>query len=266
MNSAARKAKSANFRKLSLLSGVLLFLSLGFQLSPLPADAYTIEGKIEHVETMPAMEQSQRKGAQFDLNAAEEIHPNNHWVQIPAWMAGTWSVREETAVLRQDMRSGSIDRVPFRFKARQEFTYGSQRDRQGNIWHFIGAPYTSKTNLSDYDEIHEVKEKEFLTVSNHQVTIRTVVGVIRVSSTGRVKDSFQQESITNYAPMEDGYMKLTSSTKTFSDTGKPLHLQENEADIKRVKAFVERDSADNKDLRSLFRHFLTTNGLSNLMP
>lgn len=233
---------------------------------PNQAQAYTIEGKIEHVESLPALDQSERKGAQYDLTATEEVHPNNNWVQIPSWMAGTWSVREETAVLRQDIRTGNIDRVPYRFKARQEFMYGSQKDRQGNIWHFIGAPYTSKTSLSDYDEIHEVKEKEFLSSANHLVIIRSVVGVIRVSSSGRVKESFQQESITNYGPDEDGYMKLTSSTKTFSDTGKPLHLQENEARIKRVKAFVERDSYDNKDLRNLFKHYLTTHGLSNLLP
>lgn len=227
---------------------------------------YTIEGKIEHVETMPAMDESERKGAQFDLSAQSEVHPNNNWVQIPTWLAGTWSVREETATLRQDLRSGHSDRSRYRFKARQEFTYGSQKDRQGNIWHFVGTPYTSKTNLSEYDEVHEVKEKEFLAAGDHKVTIRSVVGVIRLSSSGRVLESFQQESLTSYSPEEDGYLLLTSSTKTFSDTGKPMHLQENEARIKRIKPFVERDSYDNKDLRSLFRHYLISHGFNNLLP
>jgi len=233
--------------------------------SPQAACAYTIEGKIEHQEALPSVDNSIRKGARFSAGA--DLEANNNWVKVPTWLAGTWNVNEETAILRQDYKSGRIDRTPSVFMARQEFTYGSQKDRQGGIWHYIGAPYTSKTRLTAYQEFHQVKEKQFLVANEAQVQFRTLMTVVRVSNlNGRVADSFQQESITSYRPVEDGIIALAASNKTFDANGRAVFQQENEARIRRYKHFYETDKKDGKNLKELFLQYLEANGLSNLIP
>jgi len=228
--------------------------------------AYTIEGKIEHQEALPQVESAVRKGAKY-RSALSDFQANNNWVQLPAWIAGTWIVREETAVLRQDFKNGQIDRHPTRFATSQEFSYGCQRDRQGGIWHYIGVPYTSKTRMADYEEIHEVKEKKFLVATADLVQFRSVVTVVRVGNdSGRVADSFQQESITTYKPYEDGLIELSASTKTFDAGGRAVFQQDNQAKIRRARRFSPQDHKEGKDLKELFIQYLTAQGLTNLLP
>lgn len=245
--------------------GQLLTVVLVLLILAQPATAYTIEGKIEHQEALPSVDSSIRKGARFSAGA--DLEANNNWVKVPAWLAGTWNVNEETAILRQDYKTGRIDRNPSVFMARQEFTYGSQKDRQGGIWHYIGAPYTSKTKMTAYQEFHQVKEKQFLVANDSQVQFRTLMTVVRVSNlNGRVNDSFQQESITSYRPLEDGVIALAGSNKTFDANGQAVFQQDNEARIRRYRHFNVADRKDGKNLKELFLQYLQANGLSNLIP
>ncbi|CAN5384750.1 hypothetical protein BH11CYA1_BH11CYA1_32490 [soil metagenome] len=265
--SAILKEESKIIRRSLRPTQGLLFtiVAIAISLWHQPTQAYTIEGKIEHQEALPSVDSSIRKGARFSAGA--EAEANNNWVKVPPWLAGTWTVREETAVLRHDFKTGRIDRNPSIFMAKQEFTYGSQKDRQGGIWHYIGAPYTSKTKLTAYQELHQVKEKQFLVANDAQVQFRTLMTVVRVSNmSGRVADSFQQESITSYRPVEDGIISLAASNKTFDANGRALFQQDNEARIRRYKHFYETDKKDGKNLRELFLQYLEANGLSNLIP
>ena len=77
--------------------------------------------------------------------------------------------------------------------------------------------------------------------------------------------SFQQESITSYKPAGDGVIELSSSTKSFDQAGMPQHETVNVATIKRVKPFKPINEKDGKDLVALFKAFLTSQGLTNLM-
>jgi hypothetical protein len=232
----------------------------------LPVSAYTIEGKIEHQEALPSVDDSLRRGARFNASLSDGDAQNN-WVKVPDWLAGTWSVNEETATLRQNFKTGEIDRKRQNFSARQEFTYGSQKDRQEGIWHYIGVPYRSKTRLDSYQEFHDVKEKQFLVANQQMVQFRTLMTVVRVSnSNGRITDTFQQESITSYRPLEDGVMQLTASNKTFDAGGRALYQQDNEARIKRFRHFSPVNRKDGKDLKALFIDYLAANGMSNLIP
>jgi len=228
--------------------------------------AYTIEGKIEHQEALPKVESAVRKGAKYRVGV-NDFEAANNWVQVPAWLSGTWIVHEETAVLRHDFKTGQIDRHPTTFITTQEFTYGNQKDRQGNIWHYIGVPYTSKTRMATTEDFHEVKEKDFLVATEKQVQFRSVVTVVRVSHlSGRVAQSFQQESITGYKPVSDGVIQLTASTKTFDSDGNAVYQQDNQARIKRYKHYADVDNKDGKNLKELFIQYLTAKGLTNLLP
>lgn len=232
----------------------------------LPAAAYTIEGKIEHEEKLPSVDSSLRRGARFNASASDSDAQNN-WVKVPEWLAGSWSVNEETATLRQNFKTGEIDRKPYVFSVKQDFTYGNQKDRQDGIWHYIGVPYRSKTRLTNYVEYHDVKEKRFLVASQTMVQFRTIMTVVRVDGgTGRISDTFQQESITSYRPLEEGVIEMTASNKTFDANGRALHQQDNEARIKRYRRYAALNHKDGKDLKTMFVDYLASNGLSNLIP
>jgi hypothetical protein len=228
-------------------------------------DAYTIEGKIEHVEHMPAVEQKFTPGIQFDQTV--ELSPNNLWVKIPKWISGSWSAREEMAVFSQDFRTGRSHSQQETFKAKQDFTYGQQIDKSGQVWHYLGVPYTSKTVHTSSEEIHEVKEKQFLKATDDEVAFRAVATVLFVDNlSNRIQRTYQQESLTTYQPISDDRMSMAASTKVFDASGRPQTLQKNEAIIKRYKHFHPISEQDGKDLKALFRNFLTAKGMADLLP
>ncbi len=242
----------------------LIAIAVGLSASASPGQAYTIEGKIEHVERLPAVEQRFTPGAQFDQHI--ELSPNNLWVQIPNWIAGSWSAREETAVLFQDFRTGRVHQEQQQFKAKQDFTYGQQIDKSGQIWHYCGVPYTSKTVHSDSEEIHEVKEKRFLKATDEEMEFRAVATVMFVDNlSSQIQKTYQQESLTTYKPIADDRISMTASTKVFDAAGRPQTMQDNEAIIKRYKHFHPINAQDGKDLKALFIEFMTAKGMANLL-
>lgn len=240
---------------------VLLPFSLG------QAFAYTIEGGVEHVERMPAVAPELRAGAEFNSETLKTSSGNN-WIRVPAFLAGTWLVKNETAVYRKDFKTGKIYQSPLTYKARHEFSYGHQQDPQGGIWHYVGVPYTSETRSSDYIEYHKVSRKDFQVLTDSEVRFRCLMNVVRVShyDDDRISGSFQQESITSYRPLEEGTIELTSSTKSFDQAGLPSFETCNNAVIKRSKPFKPVAEKDGKDLKALFIEFLTATGKSNLLP
>ncbi|MEZ4533877.1 MAG: hypothetical protein R3D26_02555 [Cyanobacteriota/Melainabacteria group bacterium] len=237
------------------------------------AEATTLEGGVRHMDLMPSVEESFRKGNVLDASVFENLNSGNGWVKIPSWMAGTWLVQEETAVYRKDFASGRSTKSPHRFKARHKFIYGMQKDRLGGIWHYIGVPYKSETRLTSVTEIHLVKEKRFDPYTENRVRFRSVVNVIRVKRTNhgrdqKIKESYVQESITSYEPYSANSddIKLQASTKSFNQDGKPMIQADNEARVKKLAEFSPVDSYRDRDMRYLFRLFLTETGRDDLLP
>lgn len=220
------------------------------------AFAVPLEGKIEHVETMPSIEPEMMPGARFQVSVSEN-EPDNRWVKVPHWLIGTWTVKEETAVYRKNFRNGEENRQPYSFPVRQKFNYGHQQDNQGNVWHYLGTPYTSKAELPNFVEYHTVKSKSAQELSEQAAAFRSIVSVARVRS-GIVRESYQQESITRYAP-EDGFtITMAASTKSFDPTGAPLFQQDNQARIKRYAGFHRVDSEHGRNLKLLFEQFISS--------
>jgi hypothetical protein len=128
-----------------------------FLLAPaawLESQAVPLKATINHTEKMPAVDPLLKPGAQFSLSATEE-EPQNFWLRIPDWLAGTWQSDNETRVYNEDFRAGKTDSEVVPFKAKSRFTYGQQTDRQGGIWHYLGIPYCSATDFPNYTEYHQ---------------------------------------------------------------------------------------------------------------
>ena len=231
--------------------------------------AKTLECGIKHVQVMPSVKKEYRKGNILKGSAFADLDPNNSWVKIPKWMAGTWTIKSEVAVYRKNFKTGHSTSQPHKFKAHQKFQYGMQTDRNGGIWHYVGVPYKSETRLSRFDEIHVVSEKRFDSYSESRVSFRSVVNVIRTKrSSNEIHESYQQESITTYTPLNEGVgdIKLSASTKSFDQEGNPLIQADNEARVYKKEDFKEVRTYKNKDMRKLFKEFLNSTGRSNLLP
>lgn len=236
---------------------------------PEALSARTLEGGIQHLDIMPSIQKEFRKGNRLDASIFKNIDSSNHWVKIPKWMAGTWLVREEVAIFRKNFITGHQTTAPHKFKAHQKFIYGMQVDRQGDIWHYVGTPYKSQTRLSRYDEIHFVKEKNYDAYDDQSVQFKSIVNVIRTKrSSSKIADSYQQESITRYVPLDEGTgdIQLTASTKSFDQDGKPIIRADNRARVRKVGKFHEVRFHKKKDMRKLFTEFLIATGRSNLLP
>jgi len=247
----------------SLLLCVLVLLAI----QPMMALAKTLEIGIEHTEVFPSVSQDLRPGRRFSLSAAEMETPSDEWILLPEWMSGTWRLGQETSVLRHDFKKNKTENAPFKYNARHDFQYGMQMDRNGGIWHYIGTPYHSKTSLSNFDEIHLVRSKRFHQSDQSGISFTTAMTVVRVEMGNVITESFQQESITSYAPgLEPGFIQMSASTKSFDAAGQPWRQSDNVAKIKKIKPFAELKTYHGRDMRESFRTYLIANGKSNLLP
>lgn len=247
------------------IAGVCIILIAG--LTPLSADATTLEIGVEHTEVLPEVSQDLRPGRRFSLSAEDVEQPANEWIKIPRWMAGTWRLNRETAVLRKDFKKNAVDTKPYSYNARHDFQYGMQQDRGGDVWHFIGTPYHSKTSMASFDEYHLVKSKVFNRADEKAVTFTTLMTVVRTEYGHQIKESFQSESITSYSPDEEpGFVKLFGSTKSFDASGSALKQTDNVARIKQIKPYSEVRTYHGQNMRDRFREFLIAKGLTNLLP
>jgi len=145
--------------------------------------------------------------------------------------------------------------------------YGHQLDRQGNVWHYVGTPYTSKTEANAFSEYHQVEFKDITATTVNTVELKTRVTVVRVSPiSDLVTKTFQQESITRYTYKTSIDSLLESSTKVFDAGGNPTNMSKNEAEVHREAPFIEIDEEGGKNLHELFREFLIAERLTNLLP
>ncbi|MBS1956197.1 MAG: hypothetical protein JST89_18575 [Cyanobacteria bacterium SZAS-4] len=257
--------KNRESRKGAILR--LIILTLGMVInSGNPAQAEPLQGRIEHSQKLPAVNKMLKPGIHYDETANKPM--SNAWVRIPAWLAGVWGTKEETAVFRENYQNGMSSREHRTFTAKSKFAYGKQVDKTGQIWHYVGVPYTSDTQMSGLIEYHQVLDKNVTQQSANKAVVRTKVIVIKVRKpSGSINETYQQESITVYTfnPAED-QIQMDSSTKAFGADGSPISLTRNLARIHRVSAFKVVDEEYGRDLKSLFHQFLLAQGLASLVP
>jgi hypothetical protein len=248
-------------RAVAVLGGLLVSSAT---LAP-KAPSTPLQAHIEHTVRLPSVSPTLRPGATFNLSA--EHTPNNLWIRIPRWLAGRWSVSLETTVFHEDYLSGRITTPQIEFHAKSRFSYGHQRDSRGDVWHYLGTPYTSTTDVDDYTEFHQVASKNLVESNANTASLKTRVTVVRANkSTLLVVKTFQQESITKYTYISPGELFLQSSTKVFDASGEPTDEVQNEARVHRVAPFIPIESGDGRNYRELFRQFLTAEGLPQLIP
>jgi len=225
-----------------------------------------VQGGIEHKEKVDPVNSKYLPGSVW--KEGEKDGSKSTWVRIPEWLAGTWFADVETATSRQDLVNHKESaHTPFNFKAKSRFAYGTQRDGRGGIWHFLKLPYTSSTDFPEFVEYHQVLTKDFTNQSEQAVSFRSMVAAARVQRQSKeIVEAFQQESVTNYEPVEDGVIKMVASIRRYDETGKPLMQADNEARIHRVEKFTPIAKEGNLDMKQSLYDFLRKRKMEYLIP
>lgn len=223
-----------------------------------------VQGGIEH---------SQKVGPSKYLpgkvwSETEKDGSKSTWIRIPEWLAGTWFADTETATLRQDLvNNRSSAQTPFNFKAKSRFTYGTQKDGRGGIWHYLKLPYTSATDFPEFVEYHQVLSKDFTNQSEQAVSFKSMVAAARVQrSSKEIVEAFQQESVTNYEPVQDDIIKMVASTRRYDVSGQPQMQADNEARIHRVGKFTPVAKEGDIDMQKSLYDFLRSRKMEYLIP
>lgn len=252
-------------RALYIAALSLLLASLQFAGTSAFAQKY-VQGGIEHKEKMAPVESKFLPGSVWQEGGKDGS--KSTWIRIPEWLAGTWFADNETATLRQDLVNHKESaHTPFPFKAKSRFSYGTQRDGRGGIWHYLKLPYTSATDFPEFVEYHQVLTKDFTNQSEQAVSFRSMVAAARVQrSSKEIVEAFQQESVTNYEPAGDGVIKMIASTRRYDAAGIAQMQADNEARIHRVEKFtpVAKDGA--VDMQKSLFDFLRSRKMEYLIP
>lgn len=225
-----------------------------------------VQGGIEHKEKLAPVESKYLPGSVW--SEGEKEGSKSTWIRIPDWLAGKWLADMETATSRQDLVAHRESmHTPFNFKAKSQFSYGTQVDGRGGVWHYLKVPYTSATDFPEFVEYHRVLTKDFTNQSEQSVSFRSMVAAARVQRASKeIVEAFQQESVTNYEPVNDGVIKMIASTRRYDQAGQPQMQADNEARIHRVEKFTPIAREGNIDMKQSLYNFLRSRKMEYLIP
>lgn len=227
-----------------------------------------LQGIVEHSEEFAPVAPELRTGAKFDEASLPKVIPGNSWYPIPEWMAGTWQFKTETVTYMRTFVKQHYPKVPFVLRNEFQKTLGLQRDKSGQIWDYLKAPYSYTAKLNDgllgyvTDNVIEVVR------DNENELVRKLVGPDSVvdPDTQQILLTNQKECFTRYTKFGDDAVHVDGSTKIFDMNGKPTVLKFSNMLALRVKPFEIVDQKDGQNLKQMFSDFLRSQGKADLIP
>ena len=224
-----------------------------------------LQGGVSHSQELPALPKQFKVGATYQDEPQQQAKEDG-WYWIPSWLAGDWRRDEETIVSEYDYMTGEGSHIPHTIMATELAQFGQQRDSQGGIWHCRLAS-GGLADCGSYFSVAQIQKQEPVSVTKDRVVIKDVFTELRVNKdTHAIIDSVQAESITEYFPMKEGVLKVTSSVKIFDEQGIAKKLQNNVSTTVRTKPFLPTNFYKDKNLRASFKRYLESHNRSNLIP
>ncbi len=191
----------------------------------------------------------------YPENAVE----SNKWIMIPDWLAGTWRANSEVVMEAYDLvHNQSLLTQPKTISIERTRTIGMQRDRWGRIWHFAGVPYTRVNNAGNIVESQKIESIVFQRITNSEVVVRSTATIVHFrKDTGDASDTFREETVTTYTPVESGIIRVSFVIKdTRLEDNTPILYSEKMSLEKRIKPFTVVDyDSDRGDLKMKFKQF-----------
>jgi hypothetical protein len=228
-----------------------------------------LQGGVNHAEELPALEDSLRPGRVFsdDLLINAGTATNNLWFYIPAWFAGTRHAEDCLVVYRYDYKTGKATTPMLKQLNRQDSTAGYLKDRNGGIWDYNVTPNIQHVESDLVNAILYVKRITPVMGNDDQLVIKYEELSITVNKhTNKILQVLQQEQINTITSPVPGTLHVDVSVKCFDFDGNPLRIEQSVMTLKMTKPFVRKDTYKGTDLKPLFRDYLMSHNLSNLVP
>lgn len=189
------------------------------------------------------------------------------WLAVPDWLAGTWESKEQTIFASYNHRTKtSLPDLPQKIAISRSSKIGCQTDSQGTVWH-AAAPYSKSIDTANYTEHHQIEEISIVSSSPNSLVIRSLDKVSRRSKLNNEEiDVFKEETITAYAPISDGIIKVDFSISDSDMDGNLLYSSKASSVQYRTSAFKRVDRDNRGNLRQMFRQCLLESGLEKLIP
>lgn len=250
-----------------ILQGTSMLPALAQQASTGASQPVFLQGFAEHAEKLAPVEPQLQAGAVFTQQSLPPVQSNNQWYWIPSWYAGQKHVDTETILQDYSFRTGQMQNSNRVVTNRQDLAIGFQADKNGEVWEFNRAPYTTSVEGDKYFTTMYVRKRDPLKVTRDQVVVRLVQTSVNVDKRSRrILKTMQEEQINSYVPAGRGVMNMQSSIKSFNADGSP-QIQETSTRVVYDSApFRPIDVYDGKDMRLLFRDFMLSHRFGNLLP
>jgi hypothetical protein len=235
---------------------------------PTPPVKSPLQGSIQHSEAVAPLPLEYAPGAKLDEQSLPKLTPENRWYPIPNWIAGTWQYKTETVTYLRAFDKKKYPQTPFTLHNEFQRTYGYQKDRTGQIWDYLKAPYRYQAKL-DGGLIGYVTDGTVdISKATNEEVVRKVFGngAVVDPESQQIVLTNQKECFTRYTPFSDDAIRLEGSTKVFAMDGSPQVLKFSDMLGMRVKPFEVVDQLDGQNLRQMFGDFLRANGKADLAP
>jgi hypothetical protein len=237
--------------------------------TPAAAPTKFLQGSVKHKEYLDPVPLGLRTGSTFDLQAQQAQSASaNNWIPIPAWLAGTWQFKTENVTAMVNYTNINYTQPPYTIRNETQKIFGQQKDKTGQIWHYLKSPYSYTTKLNHglvgYERVTAV---EPISYNDSEVVLRVVGTDTQVNPrTKIVTTTDQSEDFNHYTEAGKDEMVNSGSAKHFDMNGQPTMDMTSAMLAKRIKPFEIIDQQDGNNLKQMFVDFLTSHGMPSLIP
>ncbi len=228
---------------------------------------FVLQGQVNHSEHLPSLGDNLQAGVSFDPNALPQAKYESNWFKIPSWFAGTFETNESTVEYIKDYATGRSSRPNQTVASRGQELHGFQQDSHGDIWHFYVKSGSSKSEQAGHITFNNIDWYGPELVSKDRVVVKVLATSLIVDKrTGVIVDSYRREDIKTYEPDGQGKVKVNYTSKSFDSHGQPRDLQNGVSIQLQINKFRPIDREDKQDYYSMFKDFLRSEHLNDLIP
>lgn len=183
-----------------------------------------LKGGVRHSDNVGPIDSRFLPGKLYDANAQFDEPEIDDWVQIPEWLAGTFTIDSSLIVSAINCKSGRQEEKNRMEYCHQIKSFGHQLDENGNIWHLNKCPVSVDiaTELTTQHNLAIVSE--FPRSDNDLVQVfYSGPAVIVMNGSGVILRASQLEAFTSYHKGKSDVLK-DISIKDFDVFGQPSKL------------------------------------------
>lgn len=235
-----------------------------------------LEGGINHkIELAPGLA-SLKPGGDFSIDFLRP-QPNDVWVKIPKWLAGTWRSLNTLRTFNYDEKSGETDNSSQIVQKTTREIFGLQQDAAGDIWTLAinPNPTLSQERTKEGTEGNAgqvtvmdsflISKNDYQVTGTDRATILATAEEIRVNkANNKISTIENQKIVRKFSLLEDGLVTCLSEQTNFEPDGTPLSKQKFAVVLRRIEPFQNQDDLNAIKLKSSFEKFLDKTGQLNL--